>query len=312
MFIIRVISDLHLELRNYIPKDIFPTKLQTSNEAVAVAEAVTEAVAVTVAEAVTEAEEILILAGDIGDPYTELYKNFLGLCRSLFSLVIVISGNHEVMSENVSYKLKDSVDKIKRTIEPENNKYILTEPRDKIYSYNEIVKKINDVCVEKGCVFLNNSSYVYKGVKFIGSILWSNIKKENFPYIKDRGNSIFKWLYLNGDVISMNDYNNLNSKSIKFLEDEIKRGDKCVVITHYPPSIEMLHDAYKHDVMNDMYCNNLKSLFFSNIDLWISGHTHQPKDIIINNVRFVSNAIGDPGDIKKTFGFNKNFSHVIS
>ena len=71
MFLLRILSDIHLELRNYIPKDIFPEKINSG------------------------IEEVLILAGDIGDPFSNIYKEFLTLCRSTFSFVIVVAGNHE-------------------------------------------------------------------------------------------------------------------------------------------------------------------------------------------------------------------------
>jgi predicted phosphodiesterase len=296
VFKIRVISDLHLEYRNYIPKHIFPTPQHRNSN---------------------EVEEILVLAGDIGDPYSQIYKDFLIMCRSLFEMVLVVAGNHEFLNKKVEFKNKrNSRDSIDRTIQPTNYQYVKCEARTKMYSYDEVVQHIKNICDELGCVFLNNSAVVYKGVKFIGSPLWSNIKRENFPYIRERNYGIFRWMYVNGSLITMDEYNKFNKEAFDYLQTEIRDSfeKSVVIITHYPPTDKMLNPIYeRQNPMNDMYyCRNGEELLFPNVKLWVSGHTHQPGGVVINRVPIVSNAIGDAKDYRKTFGFSKEFGYVIN
>ena len=56
----------------------------------------------------------------------------------------------------------------------------------------------------------------------------------------------------------------------------------------------------------------MKNLLSSNVQLWVSGHTHQPKSMLINNIPLISNPVGSPDDYKETFGFNRNLSYIIN
>ena len=39
--------------------------------------------------------EILVLAGDIGSPFDKIYEQFILFCSSIFTKVLLITGNHE-------------------------------------------------------------------------------------------------------------------------------------------------------------------------------------------------------------------------
>ena len=44
---------------------------------------------------------ILILAGDIGNPFEDIYKDFVRYCASLFETVLLLCGNHEYYGLNM-------------------------------------------------------------------------------------------------------------------------------------------------------------------------------------------------------------------
>ena len=69
MYFIQVCSDLHLE-RNDLKEDDFPNIISPCGE-------------------------ILILAGDIGDVFSEIFKKFIEYCCHHFVHVLFVSGNHE-------------------------------------------------------------------------------------------------------------------------------------------------------------------------------------------------------------------------
>jgi len=74
-----------------------------------------------------------------------------------------------------------------------------------------------------------------------------------------------------------------------------------LIITHFPPSqINTSHPKYQNqskykkdyfasNILNDMSNTN-------NIKGWIFGHTHFSNDMIINNVRLISNQMGYPNE----------------
>lgn len=181
--------------------------------------------------------EILVLAGDIGDPFTDIYLNFIKFCSELFIHVLVISGNHEYYN----------------------------------YSIEEVDDKINKICNNFINVhYLNNKTFYYEGLLFIGSTLWSSIS----PDIKM------------SDLMTIKDYhkiknfspkisNDLFNKNLKFIEDNLNNNINCIVISHHAPSYKCIPEEYKGDSVNCCYASHLDYLF-NNTNLlgWIYGHTH--------------------------------------
>jgi predicted phosphodiesterase len=90
--------------------------------------------------------DILVLAGDIGQPSLPIYKDFLLAMSKMFKKIFIIAGNHENYNSTIE----------------ETNKQI-----------SSIVKLTN-------ITFLNNSYEDYQGYRFIGTTLWSNIKDKRY------------------------------------------------------------------------------------------------------------------------------------
>jgi predicted MPP superfamily phosphohydrolase len=113
--IIRYISDIHLEFIK--PNKIinFINNIKKINE-----------------------DEICILAGDIGNPYSSNYEIFTDHISKTFKKTFIICGNHEYYNN--------------KTIE-ETNIFL----KDFFDGYDNIT-------------FLNNSFEVYKGYTFIGTV----------------------------------------------------------------------------------------------------------------------------------------------
>lgn len=86
--------------------------------------------------------DILILAGDIGNPFTLLFDAFISYCSSCFTHVLFVSGNHEYYGSTLS-----QTDKLLRGI----------------------FSKFHNVH------YLNNSVFEYRDVLFVGSTLLSRI-----------------------------------------------------------------------------------------------------------------------------------------
>jgi predicted phosphodiesterase len=120
---IRLLSDIHLELGNTID-------LNFKKEA-----------------------DVVILAGDIGNPYNEEYIKLLRKLSLTHDKVLLITGNHEYYN----HKSTDDIDDyIKNNIEDDN------------------------------IHFLQMNSMIYKDVKFIGCTLWGDLKDESLcKYIND-------------------------------------------------------------------------------------------------------------------------------
>ncbi len=246
---IHILSDIHLEFLHKSNVELYINKINSD-------------------------ADILILAGDIGDPYTYNYLYFLKEISIKFQKVFLISGNHEY------YNKEYSIDDI-------NNKII------------QVCKGFNNI------VFLNNSYYDYNEYRFIGSTLWSLVDNTLEPI-----NDIKRIKNMN---IELYNKLHTNSKNYIEQILEQSKDKNCVMITHHVPSYKLIDEKFKNDYYekyNRWFYSDLDDFFNNNqIKCWIYGHTHSKSQKNINNIDFICNPIGyrfeiDKPDYNKTYVIN--------
>lgn len=171
---IQYISDIHLEFRSKLPK-IKPNA------------------------------DILVLAGDIGDPYTKIYKWLLNDVSIKFKKIFIIPGNHEYYNDD------NDIDQI--------NNYI-----------SNLLLEFPNI------TFLYDSYEDYNGYRFIGSVLWSRITNpcyltNDFKYIK------------NISIFLFNELHNISKEFIKEAINSSELP--IIMITHFIPSFNfIINDKY--------------------------------------------------------------------
>ncbi len=195
--------------------------------------------------------EILVLAGDIGNPMSEIYTHFLDYYSKLFKIILLITGNHEYYGNSIS----------------------------------ETEEKIEDICsLYKNIHFLNNKIFKYEDIVFIGTTLWSLIPDH---YVINNELSDMKDFKLIKDF-TLDRHRRLFKENLEFIENNL--GKKSIIITHHAPSMKCIADEYKNDVVNCCFASNLDNLFMNNKVLgWIYGHTHNNYFSINNNKFMYSN-----------------------
>jgi predicted phosphohydrolase len=249
---IRYLSDIHLEF-------IKPNKLEKFIKKIPIH--------------VDSIDEICILAGDIGNPYTANYDIFMKFISKNFKKSFVIAGNHEYYNK-------------KKTIIETTN------------FLNEYFNNFDNI------TFLNNSYEYYENYCFIGTTLWSNITDLSCE-INDV-NAIPNFNY-----IKYNELNKICVNFLE--ETLQNNDTHCVIITHHVPSYSLINDKYKTSEMINynqwFYCDMDKFIetHKKKIKCWIYGHTHTPSNIIINEIPFLCNPIGYPNE-----NVNLNFQTTIT
>lgn len=224
-------------------------------------------------------DTILILCGDIGNPFEDAYRKFLGEVKSLYLYVVVIAGNHEY------YNLKKSM------IEVDEQIRNVCDAFDNVkFLQNEVFDFVSTDSSEEFMIF--------------GSTLWSNIPK---IYEGTILRSIGDYRYIKNFSPSI--CNELNEIAIKKLEYFISLSEslnkKLIVVTHHMPSFKLIDSKYKiYESINHAFANDLDYLIKSPITAWFFGHTHCTIDTSINEVRVLCNPHG-----YNTHGIreNKNF-----
>ena len=242
--LIQYLSDIHLEFMTKVPKIIVKA-------------------------------DVLCLAGDIGYPYSGIYKDFLIKMNRDFKKVFLITGNHEYYnSEKYGEHSMDDVNTMINSIIKFHKLYNIT--------------------------FLNNSYEIYNDIIFVGTTLWSNIQSQNMNDLALMND--FKQI----ENMTYDTYKLLHLKSCNFIENtlsDISKDDKykdktkkIVMMTHHLPSFKLIGDEYALSDFNCFYASNCDKYFVEPIKAWIYGHTHTPNQTIINNIKFACNPKGYPSE----------------
>lgn len=149
------------------------------------------------------------------------------------------------------------------------------------------------------------STYIHKtysNVSIIGTTLWSPPDRPEcyrltdyyyIPYFSNDDNGNCK------NVLKV--YKRERDWLIKTVkkEKELYPDNKIIVFTHHAPLSCLIPDKYKNtdtSYLNGCFANmnkkdNEKYLSLP-VDIWVYGHTHENKDEVINNIRFISNQRG--------------------
>ena len=207
--------------------------------------------------------EILVLAGDIGDPNKTEYTDFLVNVSKKFRKVFIIAGNHEYYGK--------SVNKTKQILQ---------------YVCNDLVN----------VSFLDNTYEDFEGFRFIGTTQWTKIHNPRYT-INDIGNII------NLDVNKYNllytecfDFLQDTLKECK--EDNLK----SIVITHHLPIYGLTHTKYKirfYEKYSQWFNAELDDLIKENNNIisgWLYGHTHNRSVQTHYDVNFYCNPLGYEGE----------------
>jgi predicted phosphodiesterase len=203
--------------------------------------------------------DVLVIAGDIGNPTQLIYKQFLQYVHSKCPKVFIITGNHEYYNHGMT-----------------------------IEQTNEHIKFLTSDC--PNITFLNNSFEDYNGVRFVGSVLWCT--PTNNDYISHPQRQI-----KNTSFVEFNQNHQTCKQFLQnTFELSISQQMPIVVITHYLPSYKLISPQFKSNPITMWFASNSDELINPYIKYWIYGHTHQPNHSIINGVSFHCNPVGYPNE----------------
>lgn len=217
---------------------------------------------------------LLILAGDVGDPFRDSYAQFVGAMAERFDWVLVVAGNHEFYG----------------------------------HAIGETIARINQVCgLHANVVFLNDqawelpdiaptSSRRLPPVRFFGGTMWSSVKEAERSEVEALLND---FACIAG--FGLKEYDNRHWVFVDLLTAELQRPEPAlvaaqkeirVVITHYLPSYRLIDPAYRNSRVNSAFASELEAADDPRIVAWFYGHTHKGRA----GPRFFCNPIGYRGE----------------
>lgn len=214
---------------------------------------------------------VLLIAGDLGNPYHDYYREFLVEMSKCYLKVFFVTGNHEYYQKNNKiHDLYDYFELEKRPTIDDVNEHI-----------NNLIKGLDNVH------FLNNNSVIYRGIKFIGCTLWTESDKEAIYFMND-------YKYINNFTPKI--CQRLHRKDISWLESELSvtNPQKVVVLTHHLPTYKLIADKYKSILYcsyNKYFATDLEDLV-KKADIWCCGHSHNVNSVTIGKCQCYLNPFG--------------------
>lgn len=218
---------------------------------------------------------VLIVAGDIGNPFHDGFKTFLQSMSKQFEKVIFVAGNHDFDSGSIFDK----------------NKYDMCKPQ--IY---EICNELDNV------IFLDNDVHIHKGIVFAGTTLWTQIPLKNNTISEET-------------ICQHNDKHKESVKFIKSTCNKFKLNPVVIISHYVPTfqliedkykrknNIELWR--WTTDLENDI----MKK--YPQISTWICGHSHSVKSKKIkystHSVNCLLNAHGYPKENDSDIILTKTF-----
>jgi DNA repair exonuclease SbcCD nuclease subunit len=216
----------------------------------------------------------LALCGDIGNPFSKIYFNFLKWCSEHWKTVILIAGNHEYFSDDSTITMRD------------------------------IDVKIHEICTKLGIRFLQKGVFRDDEHKLliVGCTLWTSPDLRQWDKIADGfigeigKRSEYKMVYVKDEYtnksryIHPSDITKINTEHIAFLEKTIKQARfdnfRVLVLTHHMPCKNLIDSKYRENPLSSCYANNLSYLFKEPIVGWICGHSH-----VAGSVRYTTGTL---------------------
>jgi predicted phosphodiesterase len=221
-------------------------------------------------EAPANDADLIIAAGDIG-----ICDQGVAWLKTFDKPVIYVAGNHEFYS----------------------------------HEYREALLLIREECQRSNIQFLENRSFIFQQVRFLGCTLWADLYaegREKTDCLRESLND-FKKIRLDGKALNADEFTSLHQHSKAWLENELAQpfSGKTVVVTHHAPSEWSWNEA-PSAAKKLAYCNDLKALMHQyDIAAWFHGHTHNLIDYRIAGTRILCNPRGYTG-IKTVEGFDLN------
>jgi hypothetical protein len=235
----------------------------------------------------------LILAGDIGDPFSKVYVRLLERLSDMFQRIFLIAGNHEYYT------------------------YSRKKDADWMDSVNARILRVASAL--PNVTFLNNSWITLEesNITIFGATFWTDVLPSEKTNVATRINdyNLIPCLTIDKVICMHNESREALRNLIKRQEkssgkakDNYKDKDnKIVVISHHLPSFELIDPKYRNSGINSAFASDVPEAHCASIVSWVAGHTHFPREL----GKFHVNPIGYTGE-NATVNFNKCFSVLSS
>ena len=171
-------------------------------------------------------------------------------------------------------------------------KHVLFIPGNHEFYHQEYFTAIDlmkGFCEDEGWTYLDNEEITIEEQHFIGATLWTDPQESN-AWRRMSDYSVIKY---EDRVLLPEDTEEFHAESVRFLNENVRPGS--VVLTHHLPTFKSIDEKFKYagHGVNNYYASNLEWVIKKNQpSVWIHGHSHAPKDYMLEKTRIISNPRG--------------------
>lgn len=210
---------------------------------------------------------VLILAGDVGNLSSPMFREFMRRANRLWDRVFYVLGNHEF------YHGKHTHDR-------------------RLADYEEFVALLDNVTLLKP-----GEVHEWEGRRVLGCTLWSDAKSTD--------STTFRCVRMRNEKgwsvpISLDFYRNLHASHRAWLAETVRDGD--IVVTHFPVTQDGVSHA-KYDTQTpaerSMFSTEMVDELCVKDCVFVAGHTHFSYDFERKGNRFVANQRGYPEEARE-------------
>ena len=180
----------------------------------------------------------LILAGDIGDPFSKEYEEFLTMLSPMYTYIFLISGNHEYYNKDIDMET--------------------------------IQTKIKNIPIPN-IIYLNNELFHIPetDITVFGGTFWTNVTPLVQTFIMD-------YRMIKGFTIEKSRQLHLQARQALREALAAFQDKKFVVVSHHLPSYTLINSKYRGNPLNCAYATDVEEAANPIIKAWVAGHTHTP------------------------------------
>jgi hypothetical protein len=251
----------------------------------------------------------LALCGDIGDPWSPIYREFIEWCSARWARVFLIAGNHEYFVGDPA--TWGSVDKTVVGTEME---------------IRRIAGRHANVH------FLQESVYLIESLKIavVGATLWTAPALRQWgsigagvigdPGCRGEYTSVYKRDEYTGAVrvLHPSDITGLYLRQSQFIGrylnsswGGVPEGYRVIVLTHHMPTRLLNPVEFKDHPLVSCYSSSLDGLLKEPVVAWICGHSHRSRQLRMESGCLVAlNPLGYRGETGKT-GYRSDTTVVV-
>jgi hypothetical protein len=214
----------------------------------------------------------LALCGDIGDPFSVRYSEFLKWVSVRWQRVFVLAGNHEYFTTNKDIVISDvdaQIDKVCRRAG--NNVFFLQKNLFKIESLKIVIIGATLWSIPD----LRRWSLLNDG--FLGDPGYRGDYTE--IYLKDEYSGKSRPVHPSDITQLCTDHTAFLSRALNPTWGSIPDGWRAIVLTHHMPTFLLNDEKYKDYILKSCYAVSLDHLIKEPVVLWLCGHNHLAKSI---------------------------------